>query len=266
MAGQHHLVEIVAPAGRVDDLEVIRPAQHRLDRTAGAHLALEAFADALHIDFGAAGHGAPERPVMDREQAVIGKEAQKAAGREAEHVGQRRRPDRGRHRQQIVLAEGAAIAASCEEVAEAQASLLGGQPTPALGVEAQDVGQHPMEARPHQVAALGEQSPEGGAGIFDTTAIDADAERHVAGVAGHAQLLEQLAKIGIIALVEHDEAGVDRPVLALPPDARRIAVAAQPGFGLIERDVVALPQQPSRRQPGDAAADDCHPHSAPRSM
>ena len=112
------------------------------------------------------------------------------------------------------------------------------------------------EARAQQVALLREELRDAAAAIFQRAAGDGDAERHFGGVRGHAQRVEQAGQVRIVAVVEHDEAGIDRHLLPADAHQLRIGVAARAGLGLEQRDRAALAQQPRGRQAGDAGADD----------
>ena len=57
----------------------------------------------------------------------------------------------------------------------------------------------------------GEEAP-GGAGELEAAAPVGDREAHVGGLGGDAELAEQRFEVGVVAVVEDDEAGVDRLV------------------------------------------------------
>ena len=77
----------------------------------------------------------------------------------------------------------------------------------------------------------------------------------------HAELVEERDQPRIRAVVEDEEAGVDRKRPALQRDVHRGRVAADVVAGLEQRDGVALPvQEPGGSQAGDAGTYDRDAH------
>ena len=130
-------------------------------------------------------------------------------------------------------------------------------------VPAEDLRDRGREARPHQVAALGEE-PAGAGAPLQAVALVGDRQGHVAGLGRHPQLFEQPAERGVVAAVVDDEAGVDVEVAVVEVHADRVRVAADAPVGLVEHQVVASVQVVGGRQPGDARPDDrdAHPSSS----
>jgi len=83
----------------------------------------------------------------------------------------------------------------------------------------------------------------------------------VCGLEADAGRVEEGAKLRVVAVVEHDEAGVDVPGAARPLDRDRVSVTAEAPVGFEQRDLVAAVQAVSRDQAGNAAADDRNPHA-----
>src|SRR5580693_7622482 len=69
-------------------------------------------------------------------------------------------------------------------------------------------------------------------------------------------MIEQGDEIGIVALVEYDEADVDRLASRRRRRVDRAGVAAEAAFALVDHDVVFAAQQPGGAQTGHAGADD----------
>jgi hypothetical protein len=130
------------------------------------------------------------------------------------------------------------------------------QPGDALAVEAQDVGKHAPERGAHQIALLAEDSGEAGPGPFQFGRTHADGEGHLGFDAGNVDCREQRGEIRVGALVEDEEAGVDRMRDAIDGDVDGVRMAAEVVGRLVERYLVALRQQPRCRKAGDAGADD----------
>ncbi len=202
----------------------------------------------------AAQHRVPLRPVLHLEQAVVLEEADQGGGRIVADGGKRCRPDGGGLGDQVIVAERLAVALLHQIVVQrGERRLKAGQVLGARAVEAVDVPQHAPEPGREQVALLGEDRA---AGVLEGAVVEGDAERHVGGLAGDAEVLQQGGEIGVVGRVVDDEAGVHR---RHPPGVarlHRVGVAAQPAVGLEQGDGVLAPQHPGGGKAGDAAADD----------
>ncbi len=94
------------------------------------------------------------------------------------------------------------------------------------------------------------------AGVLEAAVAVGDREAHVRGLAGDPELLQQRFEVGVVAVVEDDEAGVD-PVAALAAfDLDRVRVAAEPLACLIDGDLVLAVEEVGGNQPGDAGSND----------
>ena len=189
-------------------------------RIAAAGVASRALAqgrhDALDVGAAAAAHRAPGELRADGEQAVVVEEAHEGLRRIVEHAAKRRRPDAGRHRHQVAVAERRAEPGIVDEVADREVEVLAlVEQARRHPVEAQDVVRHAQEGRPHHVAPLREKAGEGAA-VLEAPAVEADRERHVGWLGRHAEMVEQGDQVGIVALVEDDEADIDRLAAAEP--------------------------------------------------
>ena len=69
-------------------------------------------------------------------------------------------------------------------------------------------------------------------------------------------------KLRVVAVVHHDEAGVDVMGRVAGVDANRVRVPAGVGAGLVDDDLVLAVQQVRGDESGDARADDRDPHRA----
>ena len=105
-------------------------------------------------------------------------------------------------------------------------------------VEAQDLAQHPQEARRGGIAALSEDGVQIDARPFPHAAIKRKREAHVACFGAHAKVIEQRREVRIVQLVVDDEAGVDRDRPLAEVDLIRVGVAAQPVFGFVQHHLV----------------------------
>ena len=139
-----------------------------------------------------------------------------------------------------MVAERRAVAAGGEIVAERR--LLGDRRARVAGraaVEADEVGEHPPEARTEEIGALAEQAGEARARIFDPAAVERGREGHVGFARVDAEDSQQLDEIGIGGGVEDDEAGVDGELGAVEPNGDRVRMPADPTGLLVDRHVVA---------------------------
>ena len=92
-----------------------------------------------------------------------------------------------------------------------------------LAVEAQQVEDHALEARAEEVARLAEQAVRR-AGVLEVLVLALDREAHVRRLARDAEPVEQPREVRVVAVVHHDEAGVDVMglVLGVYPDRVRV--------------------------------------------
>ena len=192
---------------------------------------------------------------------MVAEEAHEALGRIVEHPASRGRPDAGRHRHQVAVAEGGAEARLVDEVADREIEILG--PVEQLrgeAVEAQDVVGHAQERRPHDVAPLADIAFERTA-VLEAPLVEADGERHVGVFGGHAQVVEQGDQVGIVALVEHDEADIDGARASGHRGVDSAGMTAEALLALVDDDFVLAAQQPGGAQSGDAGAHNGDLHS-----
>jgi hypothetical protein len=256
VAGQHHLVEAVPVARRVAHLHAFGQATDGAGRRAEPRAPAQRRHDALDIGSAAAAHRAPVQLRTDREQAVIVEEAHEGLRRKVEHAAERRRPDAGGHRHQVAVAKGIAQARIVDEVADGDVEILATvEQLWRQSVEAQDIVRHAQEGRPHDIAPLGKIAGEGTA-VLEAAALEAGGKRHVRSLGRHAQMVEQGHEIGVVALVEHDEADIDRLVSRRRRRVDCAGVAAEAALALVDHDVVLAAQQPGGAQTGYAGADD----------
>ena len=110
-----------------------------------------------------------------------------------------------------------------------------------------------------EVGGAGEEAPRR-AGVLEAAAAVGDREAHVGGLARDPELLQQRFEVGVVAVVEDDEAGVDPvgPVLGL--DRHRVGVAADPLARLVDDDLVLGGQLVGGHQARDTGSDDRDPH------
>jgi hypothetical protein len=166
------------------------------------------------------------RTVVDVQKAVTIEEVDEETRRERQHRIRLGRPDRATHRQNVSFRKRCRIAVATQVFAQRQLVIAGLQQRACFFVEAQDVVDHPQERRADDVGALREQRIQRRAVVFEAAALALQAEAHVGGLPGHAQLLQHGNEIRVGPVVEHDEAGVDGVVLALPVDIDGVGVAA----------------------------------------
>src|SRR5581483_11936264 len=98
----------------------------------------------------------------------------------------------------------------------------------------------------------------GGAGVLEVTTV-ADAEAHARRLPGDPEQLQQALKVGVVAIVEDDEPGVDiqRPIARIDTDRVRVP----PGVitGLEHSDFMPGMQHVGHYQAGNPGTDDRDP-------
>ncbi len=107
-------------------------------------------------------------------------------------------------------------------------------------IEAHDIPHHRPEARPDDVAFLGNQLTEAAAAILQPPPIQRNAERHIGRFGLDPEMIKQRNKVGISRLIVDDEAHIDRHRLPAVHDIDRVRMPAKPGFSLEERDICAF--------------------------
>src|SRR5271166_1122863 len=124
MAGEHDLIEpVAAPAAVNDD----RSRSVTLDPDGARSVtdgARQRKAHAPHIFRGAPADGAPDRAPAELQEAVIVMETDESRRGKGHDLGRRGRPDRARHRKDMMVAKSLAVAARSQILAEAQMVLV----------------------------------------------------------------------------------------------------------------------------------------------
>ena len=189
-------------------------------------------------------------------------EAHQRRGGEAEHLLRRRRPDRGRHGDQVEVEEVLAEALARTPIAQRGRLGLAGLPFD-LGelVELVDFEQQFPEAQAEEVAALGEEVIQRATTPLEPRQVMADGEGHRRLLRLDAQLLEKAAEVRIGDLVEHHEARVHRQRAAGAGlgDVDGVRVAAGTVVAVEDRDVVVGTQEAETAKAAHAGADDRDP-------
>ena len=209
---------------------------------------------ALHVMPRAAAHRAPWRAVGHPDQAVVVAEPDHRGDREAQHLVGRAAPDATQHRQQVPVAEGVRVTLLDQKIADRLlhraffATLGDGGGT---AVEAHQIAQHAQEARPEQVAALGEHRVEIAAAPFQRTATISlghlHRKRHLRRGGIDLQVGKQLHQLRVGGVVEHQEAGVDAKGHTLQREIDRVGVTAEMAVGLEKHDIGVIGQAPGGR-------------------
>jgi hypothetical protein len=130
---------------------------------------------------------------------------------------------------------------------------------PGAPVEADQVGDHPVEPRGRRVRALGEQAVRRGTVVLEVAGPVADPEAHLRRLRGDRERRQQPLEARVVAVVEDDEAGVDVVGRIGLVDPYRVAVAARVRVGLEHREVVLASQQVGDDQARDPGPDDRYP-------
>ena len=255
MAGHEHLIETLGASRARLHQHAVPHAPHAHHRRIEANAVLEGRNQFLDIARRTAADGAPLRAVVHRQHAVVVEETDEEARRKGQHARRIGGPDGRPHGDEVIADERLAVTLEVQVVAEADIDFAIEQPR-RFAIEAQDVADHAVEARPEQVAALGEQRIDAGAVVFQTGRFVPHAETHVALLRGHAQFVHQRDEVRVGPVIEDDESGVDGVALALILDVVGMRVAADVAAGFEQRDVVLAMQVMRDDIAGNTAADD----------
>ena len=264
----HGVVSLVRAGGRAD-LRGLRPvhvADHVHHRIAGADgSGGKRRQEAVHVGPGAARHGPPGVRPAHADEPVVVHEPQEVVNGVLQRPPGCGGPDGRGDRHEEVLAEMAAEATVVQVLAQGEAGLVRSvQDGAGVPVEAEDVREHAQIRGPGGEAALGEEAAGTPRAELHVAGGARGAERHVAALGLHAQLVEQAHEARIRGLVVDDEPGVhvQRP-RGTTVHAHRGDVPADLALALVERHVVALARQRVRRgEAAHPAANHGHPHSA----
>ena len=125
-----------------------------------------------------------------------------------------------------------------------------------LAVEAAPVAQHAEEGGAEQVGGAGEEAARR-ARVLEAAAPVGDREAHVRGLAGDPELVQQPFEVGVVAVVEDDEAGVDPVGLVLAVDLGPCCEWPPTAVARLVDDELVLAVQPvGGDEPRDAGSDD----------
>ncbi len=265
VGGHDHRI-VVTRARRGRDAQPGGDALDALDRLVQEQLAGEALDGSLEVGARASLDRQPHRLAGDVQQAVVVAEAQERVCRVVEHVARRRGPDRITHRDEVPVAEAGTVALSLDEFAQGELGHGGvGEQPVRVAAEPQHVGQHPQEPGVREVLALGEDRGKVRPRPFDALVTHLYRERHVGVVGLDAEPLEEPDEVGIRPPVEDHEPAVDGELLALAGDVQGAGVAAEPGFGFVEVDLVNGGEEPGTGHATDSGPDDGNSHGVPLS-
>ena len=127
-------------------------------------------------------------------------------------------------------------------VGVALAFLRAPEQVPGGAIESRHVGDHPVKPGRHDVRALGEQPVRGCPAVLEVADAVADAERHRRRLPRDTQVRQQALEVGVVAVVEDDEPGVDMVRLIGGVDPDRVRVSARVSAGFEHRDLVLAVQ------------------------
>src|SRR5450755_373347 len=110
------------------------------------------------------------------------------------------------------------------------------------------------------MAAIREQAVERGRAVLELAV--GDAEAHVTWLRRDSELGQQPLEVGVVPVVQDDEARVDVKAAGLGLNGDGVGVPADPIRRLEHRDLVLSVEQMGGDQAGYAGADDCDLHGA----
>jgi hypothetical protein len=213
--------------------------------------------EAAHIFRAAAADSPPHRPALELEKTVVVVEAYERRRRKGQDFGRRRRPDGAGHRHDVMVAEGVAIAARRQIFAEAQVILVDAACVARRApVEPRQIRQHAPEPVADDIGWLAEETDEIVAGVLNLPLVQGDREGHLGRLRLDVERFEEFDKIGIGSRIVDDETGIDGDLALGDRRKDRVRMAADPVRLLVDNDVMAPAQEPSRGEPCNARPHD----------
>ena len=242
VTGNEHVVEEFLAAARRLQFDAIIDASNRL------HGRVEANAVAMPRDEFAyvlprpALDDTPGWPVGGLQESVVRKEPHEELHGHIQNRHGLRRPYRSRHRHQVVINELGTEAVCRQEITQRLGVVKPIDVGAGYLVESEDIPNHAIKRRTHNVPALREQAVERRPAILDAALVHLDAETHFARLGFLADFVQQLNKVRIGPVIKHDKAGVNCVPFAVLENVDRVCVSAYVGARLKYRDVVLFPQ------------------------
>ena len=238
MCGQDHRIEILGPALFRGNDYALRVALHGDDRRIQANAVRKGPNDGFDVAYRAPLHRLPLRVATHGQEAVIIEEVDDELRRELPKPLGRCRPDGRPHGNQIVIDELPAVAVPVQVLAQLQIVVLALQQFERLAVESNHVKEHSVKRRTQEISALGEQSVQGTALVFQPGLVAAHAEAHIAIPRRDVQLLEQADEVRIGSIVEDHEARIGGVLAPERLERDGVRVPAHVVVGLENVDVV----------------------------
>ena len=175
---------------------------------------------------------------------MIQKEPEKKAERELTCLSNTAGPDGCNHRQQIVLPQTTAQALRLKKLIQSHVGCITRRNRQLAGlIESENVGHQADKFGSDQVDPLSEQCIQIVTVVFEILSVIADAEAHLCFLHWDAKLRHKTQKIGIVAVIAYDEAGVDFIDAGGRLDRNRVGVATDIVVRLEYRDVVLTREQ-----------------------
>ena len=231
----------------VTDRDAVAVASHRSDSCRNPYPTREGSRQAFNVGTATADNGAPWRPIAEPEQAVTVLKADERCGRVIKDGVGGRRPDRSRHRQQVVASKRFSISVGVKIIAERYVKLFQhGSVAGRLAIKASQVVEHGPEARAEQVALFGKQTGKIGSGILDVAVGERNRERHIRQLRWNFKMSKKRREIGIGQLVVDNESGIDRNGTLRPLHGNGVRMSPDATIAFINRDLVTLAEQPGR--------------------
>ena len=195
---------------------------------------------------------------------MVTEEAQEEIQGEVEDGGAVCGPYRRAHGGEVLALEGLAVAIALQVFTQG----LAVTDPPRVEVchrfliESQDVPHHGEKTPGEQVAALGEQAVEIGAGIFESGLLVPYTETHGGGLAGDPQAVHESNEVGVGPVIEDYEAGVDGVVAGAQFHIHRGGVATDSLAGLKHRYLVSCAQVVRAAEPGNSGSNNSYSQNA----
>ena len=225
MGGEDDLVEPLRLTAGGRDGHAVRMALDRAHRRGEPQPHAPVARDRVDVARRAAGDGAPARPPAEAEHAVVVEELGEEARREAPHLVRVGGPDRGRPAARSAARRTPARSAGARASGRATTSSPDATSARAARLKRTSSASIRWKRGATRCARPREQPARRRAVVLEAARAVADREAHVRRLRGDPEPVEQPLEPRVVAVVEHDEAGVDvvGRVLGVDPDRVRVA-------------------------------------------
>ncbi len=256
MSSDDGVVEVFPAPIPCRHLHAAVPAPYRHHGGAEANAVSEGADQLFHVLPGPSPDGKPLWLVSNVQKTVIMEELGKIARGKLLELRGVGRPDGGPHGNDELMNECLGKPPRAEKGAQGQIVVAGSKQITGGPPETEYPGDHSKKGRTEKIPPLYKQGVQGARPVLQAGALIAETETHPRRLPGDVQSLQELHEVGVIALVEDDEARIHRIGGAPVLDIDGVGVPSHVILGLIDDDVMVLMKQMGGYHAGDTCADD----------